>query len=210
MNVLRVDPARCRPEDLTEAVTWLRSGQIVAFPTDTFYGLAVDPTSDAAVHRLFDLKGRSVRAALPLVAASSRQVEALGGPLGSMSGRLAGTFWPGPLSLVLDAPPSVSVAVHGGSRTIAIRVPDHPVARALAEAWGAPLTATSANRTGADPAADPSALGSLGEDARVLVVDGGRTSGGAASTIVDARGPRLTLVREGAIAWKRVLESLKA
>ncbi|HUL71456.1 MAG TPA: L-threonylcarbamoyladenylate synthase [Vicinamibacterales bacterium] len=210
MNLLRVDAARCRPDDLADAVAWLRAGKIVAFPTDTFYGFAVDPTSDAAVHHLFDLKGRSARAALPLVAASSRQVEALCGPFGSTSGRLAAVFWPGPLSLVLDAPASVSVAVHGGSRTIAIRVPDHPVARALAEAWGAPLTATSANRTGADPAVDPSGLGSLGADPRVLVIDGGRTSGGAASTIVDARGPRLTLVREGAIAWSRVLESLNA
>ncbi|MFI5177299.1 MAG: L-threonylcarbamoyladenylate synthase [Vicinamibacterales bacterium] len=210
MTVLRVDPQHCRAEDLTDAVAWLRAGKIVVFPTDTFYGLAVDPTSDAAVHRLFELKGRRARAALPLVASSSRQVEALCGPLGSLSGRLAATFWPGPLSLVLDAPASFSVAVHGGSRTIAIRVPDHPVARALVEAWGAPLTATSANRTGADPASAPAALGSLGDDPGVLVIDGGRTSGGAASTIVDARGPRLTLVREGAIAWKRVLESLNA
>jgi L-threonylcarbamoyladenylate synthase len=210
MVVIKVDSATCGPKELQPAVEWLRAGKIVAFPTDTLYGLAVDPRSDAAVHRLFELKGRRARAALPLVASSTRQVEALCGPFGSQAARLAATFWPGPLSLVFDAPAAISVAVHGGSRTLAIRVPDHPVARALAEAWGGPLTATSANRTGADPASEAGALGSIGDDPNVCVVDAGPTAGGAPSTIVDARGPRLTLVREGAIAWTRVLESLKA
>jgi L-threonylcarbamoyladenylate synthase len=210
VSVIRVAPAGCRVEDLAPAVEWLRAGKILAFPTDTFYGLAVDPTSDAAVHSLFELKGRRARAALPLVAASSRQVEALCGPLGSTAARLAASFWPGPLSLVLDAPASVSVAVHGGSRTLAIRVPDHAIARTLADAWGGALTATSANRTGAPPASDATSLGDLALDPLVLVIDSGPTAGGAPSTIVDARGPRLTLVREGAIAWDRVLESLKA
>ena len=210
MAVIHVPRTGCRVEDLAPAVEWLRAGKILAFPTDTFYGLAVDPSSDAAVHSLFELKGRRARAALPLVAASSRQVEALCGPIGSSAARLAAAFWPGPLSLVFDAPASVSVAVHGGSRTLAIRVPDHPVARTLAEAWGGPLTATSANRTGAPPATDPADLGEIAIDPHILVIDAGPTSGGAPSTIVDARGPRLTLVREGAIAWDRVLESLKA
>jgi L-threonylcarbamoyladenylate synthase len=210
MQVIRVNAATCRPEDLTPAVEWMRAGKIVAFPTDTLYGLAVDPMSDLAVHRLFELKGRRARAALPLVASNSRQVETLCGQFSSTAARLASTFWPGPLSLVFDSPASVSVAVHGGSRTLAIRVPDHAVGRALADAWGGPITATSANRTGAEPASNVASLGELADDPNVFVIDGGPTAGGAPSTIVDARGPRLTLVREGAIAWDRVLESLKA
>ena len=94
----------CRPGDLSVAAEWLRDGGIVAFPTDTFYGLAVDPASAAAVRRLFALKGREARAALPLVAASTRQVETLCGRLGSTDARLAARFWPGPLSLIFDAP----------------------------------------------------------------------------------------------------------
>ena len=208
MQSLHVDPAACRPDDLAPAVVWLRQGGVVAFPTDTFYGLAVDPTSPAAVRHLFDLKGRSVRAALPLVAASAQQVEAFCGRLGSVAARLAARFWPGPLSLVLDAPASVAVEVHGGRRSVAIRVPDHPVARDLAAAWGAPLTATSANRSGDPAAISVAALGAWTADERVFVIDGGATPGGAASTIVDARGPQPLLVRDGAIAWSRVLESL--
>ena len=198
----------CRPDELERAVDWIRQGGIVAFPTDTFYGLAVDPTSSSAVEEVFDLKGRDARAALPLVAASTGQVEALCGPLDSRASRLARAFWPGPLSLVLNAPSSLAPAVHAGQSTAAIRVPAHDLARALCAAWGAPLTATSANRSGEPPARGAHDLRRLSDDARVLIVDGGDTPGGAASTIVDTRGEHVVLVRDGAIAWERVLESV--
>lgn len=206
--MLRVDATTCTPEDLAAAADWLRQGGIVAFPTDTFYGLAVDPTSESAVRALFALKGRDVSAALPLVAASRAQVESWVGRLEWTAARLTKAFWPGPLSLICDAPRQVVPAVHGGRGTVAIRVPDHAVARALASAAGMPITATSANRSGAAPARCVEELESL-RDRRLLIVDGGATAGGAPSTIVDARRPVPTLVREGAIAWKRVLESLQ-
>jgi L-threonylcarbamoyladenylate synthase len=205
---LVVDPATMVPADLTPAVDWLRQGGIVAFPTDTWYGLAVDPGSDGAVRAIFELKGRSARAALPLVAASVRQVEAACGPLGVTAARLAALWWPGPLSLIVDAPADVAVAVHGGSRSVAVRVPAHTLARMLAEAWGGLVTATSANVSGAAPAGAARDLDRLAADARVFVVDGGTTPGGAPSTIVDARASHVTLVRDGAIPWNRVLESL--
>jgi L-threonylcarbamoyladenylate synthase len=206
---LLVDASRCTVADLAPAVDWLRMGRIVAFPTDTFYGLAVDATSDQAVRDLFDLKGREARAALPLIAGSVQQVDAWCGPQNAMTRRLASLFWPGPLSLVLDAPPIVAVAVHGGSRAIAVRVPAHHVARTLADAWGAPVTATSANRSGEPAVRSADALGLIAASDRVLVVDGGDTPGGAPSTIVDARGSAPRLLRDGAIAWNRVLESLE-
>ena len=196
---------------LQPAVEWLRQGGIVALPTDTFYGLAVDVRSDAAVASVFDLKGRSAESALPLIAASVAQVEAFCGPLNPATRQLARVWWPGPLSVVCDAPPDVSAAAHGGTGTVAVRVPAHPVARALAEGWGAPIAATSANRSG-DPAVMTAEAirRSLTEDPRVLVIDGGATTGGAPSTIVDARGDAPRAVRVGAIAWDRVLRSLQA
>ena len=204
--MLRVDASTMTPDDLASAAARLRQGGIVAFPTDTFYGLAVDPCSDAAVRGLFSLKGRAPAAAIPLIAASLAQVEAWC-ELSAASRALAAAFWPGPLSLICDAPSAVAVAVHGGRRTVAIRVPDHPVARALAEAFGAPVTATSANRSG-EPAA--SRAGDVSwQDDQVLVIDAGPTPGGAPSTIVDARGSAPVLVRDGAIAWSRVLHSFQ-
>ena len=211
MQVIRVSSAECRPGDLAPAVEWLRAGKIVAFPTDTFYGLAVDPVVRCGRARSVRAEGAAgARGAAARRGVEPRRSKRWCGQLGSATARLAAAFWPGPLSLVFDAPASVSVAVHGGSRTVAIRVPDHPVARALAEAWGAPVTATSANRTGAPPASDATALGAIALDPQILVIDAGPTPGGAPSTIVDARGRAPTLVREGAIAWDRVLESLQA
>lgn len=209
MTVLTVDPASCRASDLREAVAWIRAGRIVAFPTDTFYGLAVDPTSAPAVLDLFRLKGRPAGVAVPLIAASIAQAESLGGPWTPAMRSLARTFWPGPVSLICEAPAGVAHEVHGGAATVAVRVPDHPVARALAEAWGAPVTATSANRSGQPPAQTAAMLSGLATDPSVLVVDAGPTPGGQPSTIVDARGETMVLVRAGAVAWNRVLESIQ-
>jgi L-threonylcarbamoyladenylate synthase len=205
--MLRVDPAGVTANDLAPAVEALRRGQIVAFPTDTFYGLAVDPSSERVVHVLFALKGRAPAAAIPLVAGSLAQVERWC-TLSRSSRTLASTFWPGPLSLICDAPDAVVTAVHGGRRTVAVRVPDHPVARALTDAFGAPLTATSANPSGAPPASRALDV-PWNRDDMVLIVDGGQTPGGAPSTIVDARGGTPVLIRDGAVAWNRVLHSLQ-
>lgn len=203
-----VDSETCTRVDLAPAAAWLASGGIVAFPTDTVYGLAVNIRDVAAVRRLFDLKGRPARAALPIIASSVAQVVAATGPLSAREATLAAACWPGPLSIVRDAPEWAPVEVHGGHRTLAIRVPDHRVARALAEAFGDVVAATSANHSGEPPAESAADLGALADDPRVFVVDGGPTRGGAPSTLVDVRGPQPVCLRDGAFAWSRVLELL--
>jgi len=207
-HVLKIDPGAAAPPDLAPAAAWLARGGIVAFPTDTYYGLAVDPTSPAAVQALFDLKGRDANVAVPLVAASLAQADAFCGPLTGATRRLALTFWPGPLSLVCAAPPHVAPAVHAGRGTIAIRVPAHDIARALATAFGSPITATSANPSGAPPARATRDLGAIAHDPRLLILDAGDAPGGAPSTIVNAEVDPPALIRAGAIAWDRVLLSL--
>jgi L-threonylcarbamoyladenylate synthase len=209
-RIVRVDSERCRIEDLAPAVSWLRGGGVVVIPTDTSYGLAVDIRNDAAVRRLFALKGRSPRAALPLIAAGAAQVVACTGALGSREAALAAAFWPGPLSLVRDAPGWMAAEVHGGHRTVAIRVPAHAVARQCCAAWGAPLSATSANLSGAPPANSIDELGPIAEDPHVFVIDAGVTPGGLPSTLVDVRAAVPLLVRDGAIAWRRVLDCIHA
>lgn len=205
---VRVDPQTCTAGDLRSAAEWLAGGGIVAFPTDTLYGFAVDVRDAAAVRRLFEVKGRSARAALPLIAASTAQVVEATGALTARERALTSAFWPGPLSLVRDAPAWLPAEVHGGHRTVAVRVPDHRVARSLAEAFGGMIAATSANRSGQAPAVVASDLGDLADDPRVFVVDGGPTTGGAPSTLVDVRGSQPVCLREGAVPWKRVLDSI--
>lgn len=205
---LTIDPAGAGADILAPAVAWLREGGLIVFPTDTFYGVTADPRNARAIADLFDWKGRAGDAALPFVAASGDQVREWFGEPDPLSMALAARFWPGPLSIVLPVPEGVVPAVHGGAGTLAVRVPDHRVARALAAAIGRPLPATSANRSGEPPVREVEALGGLIDDLRVFVIDAGATPGGAASTIVDARRTPPTLVREGAVPWIRVLESI--
>ena len=195
-------------DPVRDAADWIRQGGVVVFPTETFYGLAVDPRQPDAVQAAFDLKARPEGVALPLVAASVAQVEQYFGALRGANARLATAFWPGPLSLVLDAPASIAPAVHGGTRTVAVRVPAHAMARALADAYGHPLTATSANRSGEPAVEVVTGIAAITEDRRVVVLDGGRTPGGLPSTIVDARGTTIRIIRHGAVPSDRVLRSM--
>ena len=207
MRRLLTDPEQPDETAIAEAVGVLRSGGVVAYPTDTLYGLAVDPANDAAVRRLFDLKGRNVAAAIALIAADAAQAEHAG-RFGRVERRLGTAFWPGPLTIVVPAADTLSRRLAPGG-TLGVRVPAHAVARALAKQFGGCITATSANRSGA--AAPASATGVLrafseGVD---LLLDAGAARGGAPSTIVEVVDGRLTLHRAGAIAWDRVLESVE-
>jgi tRNA threonylcarbamoyl adenosine modification protein (Sua5/YciO/YrdC/YwlC family) len=207
--VLTVDRDRPDPDAVARIVETIRSGGIVAIPTDTLYGLAVDPRDSCAVARLFELKGRGAAAAVPLVAADVIQVRDRAGRMTAAGERLAARFWPGPLALVVDAHRDLVAGVRAVDASVAVRVPAHAVPRAIARALGAPLTATSANRSGATPAADAAAVRQAFGSDLDAIVDAGPAPGGAPSTIVDARRDEPRLVREGAIAWAAVLESLQ-
>jgi L-threonylcarbamoyladenylate synthase len=208
MQLLTVDPDEPPEPAVVRASAAILRGAIVAYPTDTLYGLGVDPRSAAAVRGLFAAKRRAADAALPLIAADLEQVTRLG-DMTALARRLAGAFWPGPLSLILTAHTDVTADARGEGDTIAIRVPASAVARALARAAGVAITATSANRSGLPPAATAAeVIAALGDDV-ALVLDGGATARRTPSTIVDARFGRPTLVRAGAVPWERVLESLE-
>jgi L-threonylcarbamoyladenylate synthase len=202
-----IDPVDPDRERLGVAAGLLREGLLVAYPTDTLYGLAADPHLPTAVNRLFDIKGRSASVAIPLIAADVSQVESVA-TLTRLGRRLASTFWPGPLSLVLDARSSLSRRVCGGGDTVAVRVPDHPVARGLAAALGSPITATSANRSGEPPALSAVDILQTIGDGVAMLLDGGDAVDGVPSTIIDARGADPILLRAGQVSWDRVLQSL--
>lgn len=208
MERLTVSPTDPRPDALTRAAECLLRGRLVLFPTDTLYGLAADPRNARAVALVYRAKGRGTAQALPLIAADIEQVEIAAVRLSPLTRRLAERFWPGPLTLVVDAAPAIDASVHGGTGTVAIRVPDHAVARGLAGCLGFAVVSTSANRSGA-PAVSTAdaAVAEMGNDVD-LVLDGGPTAGGEPSTIVDARANPPRLVRAGAVPFPRVLEAL--
>jgi L-threonylcarbamoyladenylate synthase len=203
---LRVTSSVVSADDLVPAVSALARGGVVAFPTETFYGLAVDPRSALAVKRVFELKHRAPDQALPLIACDVDQIVDHVGTLPPLAVRLAARSWPGPLTLIIPASPQLCVDVHRSTGKVAVRIPADAVARALARTAGHAITSTSANFSGDPPAATPErVIASFGNGIDVLI-DSGPTPAGLPSTIVDVTGGAPVLVRAGAIRWERVLE----
>jgi L-threonylcarbamoyladenylate synthase len=186
----------------------LRRGGVVGYPTDTLYGLAVDPRQESAVRRLFELKAREAVAAIPLIAASLDQAAHVA-EISSANRRLADRFWPGPLTIVMPAKAGLAPSLLGGGSTIGVRVPAQRVAVSLAARLGFAITSTSANRSGEPAATNAGQVASALDDAIDLVLDDGPSAGGAPSTIVEVRHGRARLIRAGAVPWERVLESLE-
>jgi len=195
------------PDSLERAVALLRSGEVVAVPTDTVYGLAVDPRLPEAVERVFALKERPAAVALPILVGSAEQVEVVAGVLESAARGLADRWWPGPLTLVVPRKRGFDADLGGGPTgrwTVGVRWPDHPVVRALCLAVG-PLAVTSANPHGRPPAttADEVAGAFAGAGPLAAVLDGG-VCAGLPSTVVECRGPASRCLREGRIPWAEV------
>ena len=202
---ITIDPAHFDPGVLDKAVDVLRAGGVVAYPTDTLYGLAADPRSADAVTRVFALKGRPETSALTLIAADAEQASGAAF-FSARAAALAGAMWPGPLTIVTSARSGLAPEALAGGATVGVRVPAHDIARALARGFGFCITATSANRSGEVPTANPDAvLDAL--PAVDLLIDAGAAPGGPPSTIVDATSDVLRLIRDGAVPWSRVLES---
>jgi len=207
MKHVRVDPAHPDPEVILEAARAIAADGIVAYPTDTLYGLAVNPRSPSAIERLFALKDRPSERAIPLIAdrrASARAAV----EWTPEADRLADCCWPGPLTLVLRAKPGLVPAMLGADATVAVRVPDSEVACALAAASGGLITATSANPSGQPATADPAHIVPLATRGLDVLLDGGMSPGGPPSTIVDLTAGAPRLVRAGEVGWERVLEFL--
>ena len=204
MRRVFVDPAAPQLDAIEEAAKWIMVGGIVALPTDTLYGLAVDPFNRDAVARLFDVKGRPADRAMPLIAADIDQIAAHCGALPPIAERLARRYWPGPLTLVVSAPPALSREVTGSGSTVAIRVPNDDIARAVCGRCGRPVTATSANVSGEPATAEPDVVEQTLGDRIDFLLDTGPTRGGPPSTIVDVTTTPPTLIRAGAIPWNEL------
>lgn len=188
---------------LARAASLLREGELLIFPTDTLYAVGGLCTDARAALRVRAAKGRDPGHPLPAVAADEEQARRLSGNWPDAARALAASFWPGPLTVVVEAASVVPPEVHAGTRSIAVRVPAREVTRALCRLAG-PLLSTSANRSGEpSPAGFAEAVQAVGTDA-ALRIDGG-PSGTRASTIVDLTGPTPRLVREGAVSWAEVV-----
>jgi len=202
-----VNPAASETPEIEEAVERLRAGGLVAFPTETVYGLGADAASVAAVERLYAVKGRPrghpVIVHLPDADAIGRWAT----EVPATARRLAAAHWPGPLTLLVARSPRVPDIVTGGRATVGVRVPGHPLALRLLRAFGGGLAAPSANRFGkVSPTTAAHVRADLGTDIDV-VLDGGPCVVGVESTIVDCTTDPLTLLRHGAVTIEELAAS---
>ena len=205
-RLVRVDPAAPDVGAIGEAAAVLASGGLVAFPTETVYGLGADALDAQAVARVFEAKGRPTDNPIIVHVASPGDLDTLVTQVGATAQALIARFWPGPLTLVLPAAPVIPEVTRGGLPTVAVRMPAHPVALALIAAARRPIAAPSANRSGRpSPTTAQHVLADLGE--RIdFILDAGPTPVGVESTVLDVTGEPPVLLRPGGVS----LEALQA
>lgn len=203
-EILQVDPIDPEPDRIARAGELIRRGEVIAIPTDTLYGLAANPFDNAAVERVFAIKGRPKNNPLLLLIDSLEMASELSAQLPATFHKLARQFWPGPLTIVVSASAKLPSEVTAGTGSIGLRLPLAPIAVALIRAAACPITATSANLSGEpDSGSAEQVARSLG-DRIPLIVDGGRSSNLKPSTVIDLRGNDWRIVREGAILRREI------
>jgi L-threonylcarbamoyladenylate synthase len=199
------------PDDLTAAAAALVAGRLVVYPTETFYGIGVRALLPAAVRAVAVLKERDVGGAvkpIAVIAADRAMIDRVVARVPAAAEDLMARFWPGPLTLVLPARDDLPPELTAGSGVVGVRVSSHPLACALAAAVGEPITATSANRAGGDPACDVGdARAALGAGIDVYL-DGGRVAGGSGSTVVVVADDGARVVRAGVVSIEALRDVL--
>lgn len=183
------------PDCLARALKVLHDGGLVAFPTDTVYGLGALALDGTAVQSIYSAKDRPVEKAIPVLLAEAQEMEKVGSNIPSMARKLADHFWPGPLTLIIPKNRSLPNTV-SSTDTVGVRVPDHPLARALLNFVG-PLAVTSANLSGRSSPSTAEEVFAQLTGRIALIIDGGKTPGGVASTVVDCTGEKPVVIRTG-------------
>jgi len=191
-------------QQVERGISILKQGGVVAFPTDTVYGLGAWANLYQAVERVYQVKERPRNMALPLLLAHTLQISEVAEPVPPVAWLLACSFLPGALTIVLHKSKSVPDIITGGGLTVAVRIPAHPIPVALAEGLGAPIVGTSANLSGRPSALTADEVYVQFGDKIDLVIDGGRCPGGRESTIVDVTGEAPVVLREGAISTEEL------
>jgi L-threonylcarbamoyladenylate synthase len=195
-------------KQIKQAINILKNGGIVAYPTDTVYGLGACMTDINAVDRIFQVKGRPKGMALPVLLADQKQIAEIVMAVTPSAKRLADEFFPGALTIILPKSTNVPGIITGGGRTIAFRIPNHPVPLALVNGLGKPIVGTSANLSGQPSALTAAEVRNQIGDKIDMVIDGGKCPGGIESTVIDLSGERPVIRRQGAISIEKLRKIL--
>jgi L-threonylcarbamoyladenylate synthase len=191
-------------ETLLYAIEILKRGGVIAYPTETFYGLGVKYDSEDSLRKLYEIKQRPADKALPLIIGTKSLLPLLTTAVNDLAISLMERFWPGPLTLILSAKKNLSEYITSGTHKVAVRIPGESFALELAQSANFPITATSANPSGMKPAQDAHGVIKYFGDKLDLIIDGGPASGGLPSTIVDVTGDKIEILREGAVKKEQI------
>jgi L-threonylcarbamoyladenylate synthase len=194
-----------RAEQYDEIVLLLRNGGVIAFPTDTTYGLGADPFNESAVDRLFTVKGRSEQKPILLLVDSLAMAERITSPV-DLFYRVAEKFWPGPLTIITRAAPVLPANLTAGTETIGLRWPMATFATTLVSRFGRPVTATSANRSGKPPAVTAAEVRAQLGDSLDALVDGGTLSSRSGSTVLDITDDPPAVLRDGPVTFETLAD----
>ena len=210
-EMLHVHPDEPQPDRIDYIVACLRKGDVVAMPTDTFYGLAVDPVNLHAVEQIYQIKTRPKNKPLSLLIASLAQAYELARDTDFLLDKLADRFWPGPLTVIVRAGGKLPLRTTANTGNVALRVPNAVIPRAVVERFGLPIVATSANLRGASECSTADCVRDQLGDQIPLIVDGGSTGQAQPTTIVDLTlgDGRWEILREGAIPTHKIVEALE-
>ncbi|MBI4948873.1 MAG: threonylcarbamoyl-AMP synthase [Deltaproteobacteria bacterium] len=195
-------------DPLEEAKKAFYSGGVIAFPTETFYGLSVDPFNPKAIERLFSLKGRAEANPVSVIIADKGMLSRVAIDPPAIAFKLIDRFWPGPLTIVLKAHPDVPPPLIANTGKIGVRVPGSAIARKLSEFLSSPITATSANPSGKRPPVEANEVLAYFNGKIDVLIDGGSLQGRLGSTVVDLTGGKVRIIREGEIPSEEVYLAL--
>jgi len=195
-------------EVLSSAVDELKNSGIIAYPTETFYGLGTKFDMEDSLKRLYDIKQRPKEKPMPLIIGNKELLSFVAASVNRIALSLIDRFWPGPLTLILPAKENLSDYITAGTGKVAVRIPGESFALSLAKTANFPIIATSANLSGMPPAQDTEAVIRYFGDKIDLIFDGGSTTGGLPSTIVEVTGDEITILREGAISTESIRKFL--
>lgn len=207
--LLPVDPLKPDPQALARFASALRSGRVVAYPTETLYGLGVDPFREDALERLYALKGRPANMPVSVLVRDTAMLERVACTPPEAARRLIRAFLPGPLTLVLRARPDLPARLTAGTEKVGVRISAHPLMKHLFSAYPAPITTTSANPTGRPDAREAREILRYFPEGLDCVLDSGPVTGGLGSTVVDMTGDDALILRTGAVSEEEIACALR-
>lgn len=208
-EIIQIDPKDPSPENIERAVGYLREGQVIAYPTETIYGLGADVQEKKAVKRIYDLKARDYGLPISILVSNLSMLREVVSDVPDRAFPLMRKFWPGPLTILFPASSIIPKGLVTNTGKVGIRISSHPVASALVETFGRPMTTTSANLSGFPPSLAVKHVQKYFGDKLPCILDGGECEPSRGSTVVDIGEETMRIIRDGAIAADEVIQCFR-